>query len=88
MSSDEERGSPPVLRNDSDRGSSVSSDLQEEYEELLRYAVVTPTIESSALQPSHSKGEVVPDTRIPTIIDDILQNQGYVYFSRCLLICY
>uniref|UniRef100_A0A8D0ITK3 Centrosomal protein POC5 n=1 Tax=Sus scrofa TaxID=9823 RepID=A0A8D0ITK3_PIG len=75
MSSDEERGSPPVLRNDSDRGSSVSSDLQEEYEELLRYAVVTPTIESSALQPSHSKGEVVPDTRIPTIIDDILQNQ-------------
>uniref|UniRef100_A0A8D1STK3 Centrosomal protein POC5 n=1 Tax=Sus scrofa TaxID=9823 RepID=A0A8D1STK3_PIG len=76
MSSDEERGSPLVLRNDSDRGSSVSSDLQEEYEELLRYAVVTPTIESSALQPSHSKGEVVPDTRIPTIIDDILQNQG------------
>lgn len=75
MSSDEERGSPPVLRNDSDRGSSVSSDLQEEYEELLRYAVVTPTIESSALQPSHSNGEVVPDTRIPTIIDDILQNQ-------------
>uniref|UniRef100_A0A8D1SV32 Centrosomal protein POC5 n=1 Tax=Sus scrofa TaxID=9823 RepID=A0A8D1SV32_PIG len=75
MSSDEERGSPLVLRNDSDRGSSVSSDLQEEYEELLRYAVVTPTIESSALQPSHSKGEVVPDTRIPTIIDDILQNQ-------------
>ncbi|XP_036705057.1 centrosomal protein POC5 isoform X5 [Balaenoptera musculus] len=74
MSSDEEKCSPPVLHNDSDRGSSVSSDLQEEYEELLRYAIVTPNIESSASQPSHSKGEVVPDIRIPTIIDDILQN--------------
>nr|XP_058916946.1 centrosomal protein POC5 [Kogia breviceps] len=74
MSSDEEKCSPPVLHNDSDRGSSVSSDLQEEYEELLRYAIVTPNIESSASQPSHSKGEVVPDIKIPTIIDDILQN--------------
>ncbi|XP_066887268.1 centrosomal protein POC5 isoform X2 [Kogia breviceps] len=76
MSSDEEKCSPPVLHNDSDRGSSVSSDLQEEYEELLRYAIVTPNIESSASQPSHSKGEVVPDIKIPTIIDDILQNPG------------
>ncbi|XP_024588587.1 centrosomal protein POC5 isoform X3 [Neophocaena asiaeorientalis asiaeorientalis] len=74
MSSDEEKCSPPVLHNESDRGSSVSSELQEEYEELLRYAIVTPNIESSASQPSHSKGEVVPDIRIPTIIDDILQN--------------
>lgn len=47
---------------------------------------MTPNIESSASQPSHSKGEVVPDIRIPTIIDDILQNPGYVYFSRCLFI--
>ncbi|XP_022450363.1 centrosomal protein POC5 isoform X2 [Delphinapterus leucas] len=76
MSSDEEKCSPPVLHNESDRGSSVSSELQEEYEELLRYAIVTPNIESSASQPSHSKGEVVPDIRIPTIIDDILQNPG------------
>ncbi|XP_048383539.1 centrosomal protein POC5 isoform X2 [Stegostoma tigrinum] len=42
MSSDDERISSPVLPKDSDRGSSVSSDLQDEYEELLRYAVVTP----------------------------------------------
>ncbi|XP_014653198.1 PREDICTED: centrosomal protein POC5 [Ceratotherium simum simum] len=76
MSSDEEKCSLPVVQNDSDRGSSVSSDLQEEYEELLRYAIVTPNVESSASQPSHSKGEVVPDVRIPTIIDDILDNQG------------
>ncbi|XP_032704113.1 centrosomal protein POC5 isoform X4 [Lontra canadensis] len=76
MSSDEEKGSLPVIQNDSEQGSSVSSDLQEEYEELLRYAIVTPNIESGALQPCHSKGEVVPDVRVPTIIDDILHNQA------------
>ncbi|KAM9253819.1 centrosomal protein POC5 isoform 1-T2 [Dugong dugon] len=76
MSSDEEKVSPPVLPHDSDRGSSVSSDLQEEYEELLRYAVVTPNIESSTSQLSHPKGDVVQDVKIPTIIGDILHNQA------------
>ncbi|KAB1281644.1 Centrosomal protein POC5 [Camelus dromedarius] len=57
---------------------------EEEYEELLRYAVVTPNIDSGASQPPHSKGEVVPETRIPPIMDDILQNQGCVYFSRVI----
>ncbi|XP_045141279.1 centrosomal protein POC5 isoform X2 [Echinops telfairi] len=74
MSSDEKL-SPPVLPHDSDRGSSVSSELQEEYEELLRYAIVTPNIESSTLQSSHPKEEVVPDVRVPTVTDDILHNQ-------------
>ncbi|KAM7391771.1 hypothetical protein PAMP_022430 [Pampus punctatissimus] len=53
MSSDEEEPTSPVLPKDSDRGSSVSSELQDEYEELLRYAVVTPkfeTITSAHLQ--------------------------------------
>lgn len=45
---------------------------------------MTPNIESSASQPSHSKGEVVPDVRFPTVIDDIRHDQGYVYFSRYL----
>ncbi|KAM7148797.1 centrosomal protein POC5 [Molossus nigricans] len=75
MSSDEEKCSVPVMQNDSNQGSSVSSDLQEEYEELLRYAVVTPNIESGASQPSHSKGEAVPDVRFPPVIDYILHNQ-------------
>ncbi|XP_037337431.1 centrosomal protein POC5 isoform X2 [Pungitius pungitius] len=44
MSSDEEPNTP-VLPKDSDPGSSVSSDLQDEYEELLRYAVVTPKLD-------------------------------------------
>ncbi|KAF6357408.1 POC5 centriolar protein [Rhinolophus ferrumequinum] len=76
MSSDEEKSALPVMQNDSKRGSSVSSDLQEEYEELLRYAIVTPNIESSASQPSHSKGEVVPDVRFPTVIDDTRHDQA------------
>ncbi|KAM6224329.1 centrosomal protein POC5 [Rhynchocyon petersi] len=76
MSSEEEKFSPPVLPNDSNRGSSVSSDLQEEYEELLRYTVVIPNIESSAAQSSHPKGEVGPDVRIPPVIDAILHNQA------------
>ncbi|XP_691080.4 centrosomal protein POC5 isoform X1 [Danio rerio] len=42
MSSDEGERNSPDLPRDSDRGSSVSSALQDEYEELLRYAVVTP----------------------------------------------
>ncbi|XP_054434234.1 centrosomal protein POC5 [Pteronotus mesoamericanus] len=75
MSSDEEKCSLPVMQNGSNRGSSVSSELQEEYEELLRYAIVAPNIESGAPQPSHSKGEVVTEVRFPTIIDDILHNQ-------------
>ncbi|KAI5144232.1 Centrosomal Protein Poc5 [Manis pentadactyla] len=76
MSSDEEKCSLPVMQSDADRGSSVSSDLQEEYEELLRYAIVTPNIESCVSQPSHSKGEVVSDVRIPAIMEDILQSQA------------
>lgn len=47
---------------------------------------MTPNIEPGTSQPSHSKGEVVPDVRFQTIIDDILHNTGYVYFSKYLLI--
>ncbi|KAG3266537.1 POC5 centriolar protein, transcript variant X4 [Ictidomys tridecemlineatus] len=78
MSSDEDKCSVPVIQNDSDPGSFVSADLQEEYEELLRYAIVTPNMESSTSQsqPSHPKAEVVPEVRSPTPIDNILHNQG------------
>lgn len=64
MSSDEDKCSLHVAHNDSDR--SVSTDLQEEYEELLRYAIVNPNVECSASQPSHLRGEVAPD-RFPTL---------------------
>lgn len=75
MSTDEEKGSHLAVQNDSDEQSPASSILQEEYEELLRYAVVTSNIESGTLQPSHSKGEVLPDIRIPTAVYDTVDNQ-------------
>ncbi|XP_013370345.1 PREDICTED: centrosomal protein POC5 isoform X2 [Chinchilla lanigera] len=75
MASNEDKYSLPVEQNNSDQGSSVSTDLQEEYEELLRYTIVTPNIESSASQLSHPKGEA-PDTRIPATTDNILHSQG------------
>ncbi|XP_066512872.1 centrosomal protein POC5-like isoform X1 [Hoplias malabaricus] len=56
MSSDGEPNSPHLPR-DSDRGSSVSSELQDEYEELLRFAVVTPKYEPSL--PSQLKGSSI-----------------------------
>ncbi|KAK1792339.1 hypothetical protein P4O66_012298, partial [Electrophorus voltai] len=45
MSSDEDKPNSLNLPRDSDRGSSVSSELQDEYEELLRFAVVTSKYE-------------------------------------------
>ncbi|KAM9857886.1 centrosomal protein POC5 [Aulostomus maculatus] len=63
MSSDEDGPSVPVVPKDSDRGSSVSSELQDEYEELLRYAVVTPKLDTlttsylQRLRPSHLSAE-------------------------------
>ncbi len=41
------------------RGSSVSSALREEYEDLLRYAVITPVVDLSG-----RKGTSQPTTRI------------------------
>ncbi|KAM6156379.1 centrosomal protein POC5 [Erethizon dorsatum] len=75
MASNEDKYSLPIVQNNSDQGSSVSTDLQEEYEELFRYAIVTPNIEPSASQQSHPKGEA-PDARIPTTMDNILHNQA------------
>ncbi|XP_008050230.1 centrosomal protein POC5 isoform X1 [Carlito syrichta] len=72
MSSDE-KYSRPVVQNESNQGSSVSSDLQEEYEELLRYAMVT---EPSAALSSHPKGEVGPEARGPGAGDTVLHNPG------------
>ncbi|KAF7661068.1 hypothetical protein LDENG_00268840 [Lucifuga dentata] len=61
MSSDEGESSGPVLPRDSDRGSSVSSELQDEYEELLHYAVITPKLDTRTsahlLSTSHLSAE-------------------------------
>lgn len=64
MSSDEDEHTSPVVPKDyDDRNSSISSDLEDEYEELLRYAVVTPKPETPTrtrmqqLSTSHLSGE-------------------------------
>ncbi|XP_069079763.1 centrosomal protein POC5 isoform X1 [Pleurodeles waltl] len=71
MSSDEERNSSPVLPKDSDRGSSVSSDFQDEYEELLRYAVVTPKFEPSVLGQPQPPLQLTADGRISNVPSDV-----------------
>ncbi|XP_070599291.1 centrosomal protein POC5 isoform X12 [Erythrolamprus reginae] len=70
MSSSEEKSGSPVLPKDSDRGSSVSSDLQDEYEELLRYAVVTPKFKTSGLRQSdHKEAHQIPAGKSPEMGD-------------------
>ncbi|MGH0161159.1 UNVERIFIED_CONTAM: hypothetical protein FKN15_040641 [Acipenser sinensis] len=73
MSSDEEGASTsPVLPRDSDRGSSVSSELQDEYEELLRYAVVTPKFELGTQRQALNTSQLTANGRISSLMDDVL----------------
>ncbi|XP_056396282.1 centrosomal protein POC5 isoform X2 [Hyla sarda] len=64
MSSDEESGRSLVIPKDSDRGSSVSSDFQDEYDELLRYAVVTPKFGPHFLREHQLTAEQTTSDRI------------------------
>ncbi|TSM85918.1 Centrosomal protein POC5 [Bagarius yarrelli] len=83
MSSDEGEQESPHLLRDSDRGSSVSSELQEEYEELLRFAVVTPKYDpnnppqlmnsSFALRAAQNSGSVGPSRR--EAVDVVQENK-------------
>ncbi|XP_029431085.1 centrosomal protein POC5 isoform X2 [Rhinatrema bivittatum] len=70
MSSDEESCISPILPKDSDRGSSVSSDLQDEYEELLRYAVVTPKFEQNVLRQTQLTVEQPKDGKFSGVMND------------------
>ncbi|XP_032069558.1 centrosomal protein POC5 isoform X9 [Thamnophis elegans] len=82
MSSSEEKSASPVLPKDSDRGSSVSSDLQDEYEELLRYAVVTPKFEPSGLRQSdHMEDHQIPAGKRPGMSDYRHESAGVKW--RC-----
>ncbi|XP_069483560.1 centrosomal protein POC5 isoform X4 [Ambystoma mexicanum] len=71
MSSDEERNSSPVLPKDSDHGSSVSSSLQDEYDELLRYAVVTPKFDPSVLR--QPPLPLTADGRLSNVLTEVPQ---------------
>ncbi|XP_061413973.1 centrosomal protein POC5 isoform X3 [Lethenteron reissneri] len=67
MSSGEEScRQSPVIPGESDRGSSVSSDLQEEYEELLRHAVVMPKWDATRPLPRQH----VPSRTVATLTED------------------
>ncbi|CAM9796791.1 unnamed protein product [Lampetra fluviatilis] len=67
MSSGEEScRQSPVIPGESDRGSSVSSDLQEEYEELLRHAVVMPKWDATRPLPRQR----VPSRTVATLTED------------------
>ncbi|XP_058512252.1 centrosomal protein POC5 isoform X1 [Ochotona princeps] len=76
MSSDEDKRAFPVTQGNSDPASSVSTDLQEEYEELLRYTLVNPQADPGVYPSSHPRGEAVPDARISTAVGSILHHQG------------
>nr|XP_023960322.1 centrosomal protein POC5 isoform X4 [Chrysemys picta bellii] len=81
MSSDEEKSSSPVLPKDSDRGSSVSSDLQDEYEELLRYAIVTPKFEPCVLRQSEPAAELTAHDRFSSLMDEVINHPKTPVFT-------
>ena len=45
-----------------DRGSSITSSLREEYEDLLRYAVVTPNFNGSVKAPVSKDTKTTPSS--------------------------
>ncbi|XP_058683461.1 centrosomal protein POC5 isoform X2 [Poecile atricapillus] len=70
MSSDEEKSTSPVLPNDFVQDSPVSSDPQDEYEELFRYTVVTPKFEQCVSKlPEPASEQRLPD-RVSRVTDD------------------
>ncbi|KAF4803022.1 Centrosomal protein POC5 [Turdus rufiventris] len=70
MSSDEERSPSPDLPKDLLQDSSVSSDPQDEYEELFRYTAVTPKlVECVSKLPESAPEKRAPD-RISGVTDD------------------
>ncbi|XP_032865076.1 centrosomal protein POC5 isoform X2 [Tyto alba] len=81
MSSDEEKSTSPVLPKDSVRGSSVSSDLQDDYEELLHYAVVTPTFEQCVLKWSEPASERRACGRFSRVTDNTIHRKTAVLIS-------
>ncbi|XP_036384653.1 centrosomal protein POC5-like [Megalops cyprinoides] len=82
MSSDEGESNAPVLPKDSDPGSSVSSGLQNEYEELLRYAVVTPKFAADALRQSLRASQLSADGRTSALMDDVPPQRSAVPASE------
>ncbi|KAK2521262.1 centrosomal protein POC5 isoform X1 [Columba livia] len=81
MSSNEEKSTSPILPKDSVRGSSVSSHLQDEYEELLHYAVVTPKFEQRVSKRSEPASELRAGIRFAAATDDAIHHKTPVLIS-------
>ncbi|XP_040197146.1 centrosomal protein POC5 isoform X2 [Rana temporaria] len=76
MSSDEEITRSPDLPKDSDHGSSVSSDFQDEYDQLLRYAVVTPKFGSHFLREHQTTAEQTTSDRFSGPRESVREQQA------------
>ncbi|CAH1789356.1 unnamed protein product [Owenia fusiformis] len=79
-STEDENGSgssTPVIPEDSP-GSSVSSRLQDEYDELLKYAVVVPNFDPKGLPRSITdmRSSFMPRRTMPNTINDIQQDES------------
>ncbi|XP_027738742.1 centrosomal protein POC5 isoform X2 [Empidonax traillii] len=70
MSSDEEKSTSPVLPKDSVPDSSLSSDLQDEYEEPLHYTVVTPKFAQDLSKWTEPASELRPADRSARATND------------------
>ncbi|XP_062468359.1 centrosomal protein POC5 isoform X3 [Pezoporus occidentalis] len=81
MSSDEEKSTSPVLPKDTVWGSSVSSDLKDEYEELLHYAVVAPKFDQCFSKGSEPASELRAGGRSSSAADDAIHHKTPVIIS-------
>nr|CAB3264991.1 centrosomal protein POC5 [Phallusia mammillata] len=76
----EDDGDGPLINYDTSKGSSVSSGLQEEYDELLKYALVTPkwepsvTVQQNVTLPQLRLQE--PDDLALTTVDEYSDNSS------------
>ncbi|XP_050185112.1 centrosomal protein POC5 isoform X4 [Myiozetetes cayanensis] len=81
MSSDEEKSTSPVLPKDSVPDSSLSSDLQDEYEEPLHYTVVTPKFAQDLSKWTEPASELRPADRSARATNDASHSKTPVLTS-------
>uniref|UniRef100_A0A8B9IX28 Centrosomal protein POC5 n=1 Tax=Amazona collaria TaxID=241587 RepID=A0A8B9IX28_9PSIT len=81
MSSDEEKSRSPVLPKGTVRGSCVTSDLQDEYEELLHYSVATPEFDQCVSKRSEPASELRAGDRSSSAADDAIHRKTPVIIS-------
>ncbi|KAM4638693.1 centrosomal protein POC5 isoform 5-T5 [Amazona ochrocephala] len=81
MSSDEEKSRSPVLPKGTVRGSCVTSDLQDEYEELLHYSVATPEFDQCVSKRSEPASELRAGDRSSSAADDAIHRKTPVVIS-------